>query len=111
MHAITISMKWNISAAFDLCYWHAQTHIAWYKGVYIMSATCCPFDGDLCEKKQRRFDAWQKVIVQNDSMVFQLNPDMFADCVIDSAEEREKVCDRYKRYLFIIQKTSQENHK
>jgi len=76
-----------------------------------MSATHCPFDGDLCEKKQRHFDAWQKVIVQSNSMVFQLNPDMFADCVIDSEEEREKVCDRYRRYLFIVKKTSRENYK
>ena len=71
-----------------------------------MSATHCPFDGDLCQKKQLRFDAWQKAIIQTNSVVFKLNPDMFSDCAIDSTEEREKVCERYKRYLFIIQKTN-----
>lgn len=73
-----------------------------------MSVTHCPFDGDPCQKKQQRFDAWQKVIIQNDSMVFKLNPDMFADCAINSAEEREQACERYKRYLFIIGNTNKE---
>ena len=69
-----------------------------------MSAIHCPFDGDLCQKKQLRFNAWQKAIIQTEGMVFQLNPDMFADCAIDSVEEREKICERYKRYLFSIRK-------
>ena len=80
-----------------------------------MSAINCPFDGDFCQRKQHRFNAWQKVIIQNDSMVFQLNPDMFADCAISSVEEREKICERYKRYLFVIRNTNKEqtqgNHK
>lgn len=70
-----------------------------------MSATHCPFDGDVCQKKQLRFNAWQKAIIQNNGIAFQINPDMFADCAIDSAEEREKLCERYQRYLFIVKNT------
>lgn len=70
-----------------------------------MSVINCPFDGDFCQQKQSRFDSWQRVIIQTDGMAFQINPDMFADCPIESEEERKKNCTRYQRYLFILSKT------
>ena len=65
-----------------------------------MSAINCPFDGDFCQKKDVRFHTWQKTILQTDGVVFQINPDMFADCTIEDEKEREKNCTRYQRYLF-----------
>ena len=67
-----------------------------------MSVTNCPFDGDFCQKKQLRFDSWQKVIIQNDGMVFQINPNMFADCPIETESDRKQICERYQRYLFVV---------
>ena len=66
-----------------------------------MSVNTCPYDGNRCQKKESRFYAWQKVVLQTESIVFQINPDMFAGCAIDSEEERKKACERYQRYLFI----------
>lgn len=66
-----------------------------------MSATNCPYDGDFCQKKEIRFNTWQKVIIQNNNMAFQINPDLFANCTIDDDKERKKICERYQRYLFI----------
>ncbi|MBR4507221.1 MAG: hypothetical protein IKP24_01670 [Alphaproteobacteria bacterium] len=73
-----------------------------------MSATNCPYDGDFCQKKDAKFNAWQKVVIQSDGMVFKINPDMFAGCAIDSEEERKKICDRYQRYLFITNNIKHE---
>ena len=69
-----------------------------------MSATHCPYDGDFCQKKQLHFEAWQKAVLQSGGLVFQLNPEMFSGCSIEQSSERENICDRYRRYLFIINK-------
>lgn len=66
-----------------------------------MSINTCPYDGNRCQKMESRFYAWQKVVLQTEGIVFQINPDMFAGCAIDSEEERKKTCERYQRYLFI----------
>ena len=66
-----------------------------------MSINTCPYDGNRCQKMESRFNAWQKFVLQTEGIVFQINPDMFAGCAIDSEEERKKTCERYQRYLFI----------
>lgn len=74
-----------------------------------MSAVNCPFDGDFCRSKQLRFDAWQRAISQNNGIPFQINPDMFENCPIESEEERKKICERYQRYLFVLGNTQKQH--
>ena len=76
-----------------------------------MSNTNCHFDGDRCAKKQARFDAWQRVVLQTDGIVFQINPGMFSECPIENDNERQTACERYRRYLFVIEQANSANER
>lgn len=69
-----------------------------------MSDIKCPFDGDFCQKKQERFDEWKQFVFSNPHLVHKTTGNMFADCPIKHSEERKEICERYRRYCFIVQK-------
>lgn len=75
-----------------------------------MSDTTCPFDGDFCEKKQIMVDEWRKRCLQSPQPYYNFVPlnKMFADCPIRHEEERKEICERYRRYLFIVENIKKE---
>ncbi len=75
-----------------------------------MSAINCHFDGDCCAKKQARFNAWQKVVLQSNGII-QIHPDALSECPIVDENERKNACDRYRRYLFIIEQANLANER
>ena len=70
-----------------------------------MSINLCPYDGNFCQKMEARFDAWQKVILQSEGIVVRMNPDVFAHCPEERAQDRIKNCERYYGYLIAMRNT------
>lgn len=69
-----------------------------------MSDTTCPFDGDFCQKKQDRLNDFHRLFLHNPNLdvKFRSTADMFWDCPVKHPKEREDICERYRRYLFIV---------
>ena len=72
-----------------------------------MPDTTCPFDGDFCQKKQDRLDEWKRFCLRitDQNIHISSTMEMFADCPIKHKEELKDVCDRYRRYCYIVNKT------
>ena len=75
-----------------------------------MSDIDCPFDDDFCQRKQERLDDFYKMNVKNPdtNVKFRSTADMFWDCPIKHNQERTEICERYRRYLFIVDQVKQE---
>lgn len=71
-----------------------------------MNSTNCPFDGDFCEKKQARLDEWRERCLRNPQPYYtnMSCQDMFAGCPIKHDQERNDACERFRRYIFIVNK-------
>ncbi len=67
-----------------------------------MSINTCPYDGNHCQKMESRFDAWQKVVLQNDGVIFPIKPDVFSDCPISNTQERRDICERFSGCLTAV---------
>lgn len=76
-----------------------------------MSDVNCPFDGDFCQRKQDQFDEWSKFVFKTQSAVFQTNGKKFADCPEKNDVARRDMCNRYCRYLFIVENVKKELQK
>lgn len=76
-----------------------------------MSDVNCPFDGDFCQRKQDQFDEWSKFVFKTQSIVFQTNGKIFADCPETNNIARKDMCNRYRRYLFIVENVKKELQK
>ena len=78
-----------------------------------MSDVTCPYDGDFCEKKQERIDEWRKRCLLNPQpySVFIPRNKLFVNCPIPHIDEHPDICDRYRRYLFIVEKIKAELEK
>lgn len=75
-----------------------------------MSDITCPFDGDFCQKKQDRLNEFHRMFLHNPNLDinFRSTMDMFWDCPIKHDQERAETCERYHRYLFIVENVKQE---
>lgn len=75
-----------------------------------MSDITCPFDGGFCQRKQDRLNDFHRVFLNNPhlNIKFRSTADMFWDCPIKHDQERKETCERYRRYLFIVEKVKQE---
>ncbi|MBR5625851.1 MAG: hypothetical protein IKW67_03675 [Alphaproteobacteria bacterium] len=61
----------------------------------------CPYDGDFCQKKDDRFQAWREAVeyaAKNQiNQTFFTSQDMFAKCPLEHMAD----CERYLRYCYI----------
>lgn len=70
----------------------------------------CPFDGDFCELKKTRVTEWRQRCLHNPQPYYtSVNPSEFlGDCPIKHVPERKDSCDRFRRYLYIVDKVMTE---
>lgn len=75
-----------------------------------MSDVNCPFDGDFCQRKQNRLNDFHRMFLHNPNLDinFRSTADMFWDCPIKHFEERKEICNRYRRYLFVVENVKKE---
>ena len=65
----------------------------------------CPFDGDFCYKKQQFLNEWREFCARNCVRNFVMTYEkILPDCPVEYDQEREQNCQRYRRYLFIMNK-------
>ena len=73
-----------------------------------MSDIKCPFDGDFCQKKQERFDEWKRFVFSR-GVTLCTESNMFDGCPMENSPlENIKNCERYRRYLYIINNIKNE---
>ena len=70
----------------------------------------CPFDGDFCELKKKRFDEWRERCLHNPQPYYTSmnSAEILGECPIRHIPERKDSCDRFRRYLYIVDKVMTE---